>query len=150
MPRVGTDEVPTELERMGYSANGSLKTCVAQTKACGIQRRANSAEFSTSWCAVADSQVGEEAAAELRLETISLTAGAILQAVEERDEIASLLIAEADLETSVVEIDDIARRSSGAVMKVRRPRRQPAQNGFLNLPISVHLPVISACPGSVV
>ena len=61
-----------------------------------------------------------------------------------------LLRREADAEASVVEVDHVVERRREAVVEVGRARRQARRIGPLNLPMSAHLPVISARPGSVV
>ena len=61
-----------------------------------------------------------------------------------------LLLGEADVEASVVEIDDGIEIGREAVVEVGRTRGDGAQHRPLKRPMSFHLPVIRARPGSVV
>src|SRR5262245_49706516 len=51
--------------------------------------------------------------------------GAPSQGLEERDQVCLLLIAQAELESPVVEIDDVGERRRGPVVEVRRTPRKP-------------------------
>src|SRR5208283_3370740 len=53
--------------------------------------------------------------------------------LQERYQVLGLLFGEANCEALVVEIHDIRQCGGGAVLEVRRPRRQSAQNRSLHL-----------------
>jgi hypothetical protein len=58
--------------------------------------------------------------------------------------------AEADGEAGVVKVDHIIKGRSRRVVEVRRSHGGISQQRRLNVPISAHLPVTIARPGSVV
>jgi len=68
---------------------------------------------------------------------------------EERDEVAHLLGCEADVEALVIEVHHSREILRRAVVEVRCPPREPRSIGPFVFPMSVHLPLSMALPGSV-
>src|SRR5690349_6033490 len=56
-----------------------------------------------------------------------------LQRLQERGQVVHLRAGETDVEAQIVEFHHIQQRGGRAVVKIRRPSRQPAQNRPLDL-----------------
>src|SRR5277367_3111566 len=65
----------------------------------------------------------------------------LLQGIQERNELAFLLLGQIHREALVVKIHRLQQRCGGSIVKVRRPSRQAAQNRTLD---AIH---IAAKPG---
>ena len=73
-----------------------------------------------------------------------------LQRLQEIDQVLHILRRESHLEALVVEVHNLRQVRRRSVVEVGGARRQSTQHQTLAPPMSVHWPLISALPGSVV